>query len=282
MKYYHVDVFSDRTFSGNGLAAVFAGEEEDAGFLQRITKEFNQFETVFIYPAAPDNAYSLRIFTREEELKFAGHPVMGACAVIHREYFSSMQHQHINIRLGERAIKVESENRGTYFHVRMNQGFPEYIRTIRENSLEDIALSLGLNKNDISEKYPVEVISTGLPYLLVPLSGNIEKAGISRNDFELFLERFKAKFVYVFDINTLECRTWDNSGNNEDIATGSAAGPLCAYLVKNGIRNAGEEIHIHQGKFAGRPSIIKCVYDRISNEITVSGDVSFFAEGKII
>ena len=83
---------------------------------------------------------------------------------------------------------------------------------------------------------------------------------------------------------TLECRTWDNNGIVEDIATGSAAGPLCAYLVKHGLKKSNEIINIHQGKFINRPSIIQGWTAQISGntEIFIRGNVSFFASGNLL
>jgi len=97
------------------------------------------------------------------------------------------------------------------------------------------------------------------------------------------LSKLEAKFVYVFDPKTLECRTWDNRGMVEDIATGSAAGPLCAYLVKNGYKKVNEIINIHQGKFVNRPSIIQGWVSQASTsqDVFIRGNVAFFASGEI-
>ena len=126
----------------------------------------------------------------------------------------------------------------------------------------------------------MECVSTGLPYLLVPLRSNVSSSKILRDDFEAFLSNFEAKFVYVFDTNTLECRTWDNFGSTEDVATGSAAGPLCAYLVQHKIKKKDEVIDLHQGKFVNRPSIIKGWVSQ-TGDVFITGEVSFFASGTI-
>jgi predicted PhzF superfamily epimerase YddE/YHI9 len=96
------------------------------------------------------------------------------------------------------------------------------------------------------------------------------------------LNAVNAKFVYVFDINRMEGRTWDNRGMIEDVATGSAAGPVWAYLNKWNICKKTESIIISQGGFVGRPSKIKVYSNPVSGEIYVSGDVRIIAEGKII
>jgi PhzF family phenazine biosynthesis protein len=131
--------------------------------------------------------------------------------------------------------------------------------------------------------YPIETVSTGLPYLLIPLKSNISNSKIMRNDFEDFLSAFKAKFVYVFDTKTLECRTWDNIAHTEDVATGSAAGPLCAYLVKHKIKTHNEVINLHQGRFVNRPSVITGWVSQNENveSVFITGKVSFFACGEV-
>lgn len=122
----------------------------------------------------------------------------------------------------------------------------------------------------------MEVVSTGLPYLIVPITSGIEKAKISIMDFEILLAKFGAKFVYVFDLTTFEGRTWDNGGLIEDIATGSAAGPTAAYLTKHKLAPYDSTIIISQGRFLGRASEIQAYVETKENtvpSIWVSGDV---------
>ncbi|HDZ9482161.1 TPA: PhzF family phenazine biosynthesis protein, partial [Vibrio cholerae] len=124
--------------------------------------------------------------------------------------------------------------------------------------------------------YPMEVVSTGLPYLIVPITSGIEKAKISIMGFEILLAKFGAKFVYVFDLTTFEGRTWDNGGLIEDIATGSAAGPIAAYLTKHKLAPYDSPIIISQGRFLGRASEIQAYVETNENtvpSIWVSGDV---------
>jgi PhzF family phenazine biosynthesis protein len=278
MKYYHVDVFSSKLFSGNGLTIVFPNKEIDDSTLGNIAKEFKQFETVFIY-TKENGAYPIRIFTVEEELGFAGHPVLGTGAIIHKIFYPHDIRKKIIIKIKDRNIIVESEKKDNIFSVTMNQGVPIYINTIPENHYSEIAESLNLTISDIDNRFPLEVISTGLPYLLIPLSNNIDKCKIRHSNFEQLLNKFNAKFVYVFEINSLECRTWDNFGLVEDAATGSAAGPLSAYLIKHKIKKENEIIYISQGKFVNRSSLIESWMK--SQEVYIKGFVSFFSQGEI-
>ena len=107
MHYFHVDVFSERPLAGNGLAVVFPDREIESATLLEITREFRQFETSFIYPAR-DGVFPVRIFTVDEELPFAGHPMLGSAAMIHRRYFGDAGRAEISIALGERIVKLES------------------------------------------------------------------------------------------------------------------------------------------------------------------------------
>jgi PhzF family phenazine biosynthesis protein len=135
----------------------------------------------------------------------------------------------------------------------MDQGKPEFLKQIDSFDVDEIAAALNLSKDNLSE-YPLEVISTGLPYLIVPIVSGIENAKIVISHFEELLCRLGAKFVYVLDVKRFEGRTWDNGGNVEDIATGSAAGPSSAYLYKYNLVQGNCSFEISQGRFLGRPS----------------------------
>ena len=120
--------------------------------------------------------------------------------------------------------------------------------------------------------------------MLIILKKDLEKAQIVHPRFEELLAQSGAKFVYVFDLPNMEGRTWDNAGRVEDIATGSAAGPLGAYLVKYGKARTDTEIILHQGSFVGRPSAITVRVTGTPHTITsvqVSGDVAMVAHGVI-
>ncbi len=278
MKYYHVDVFSSRPMSGNGLTVVFADKDIENAQMLEITQEFRQFETAFIFPQNSTGAYPLRIFTMQEELPFAGHPVLGAAAVVHRVFRFQEEQAQISLDLSGRQLRIESLCKNNLHTETMNQGKPECIRQTDHAYYKQIAGWLSLRENGLETDLPVEVISTGLPYLIVPVR-DIEHARISGKGFEAFLDSLGAKFVYVFDPQTLECRTWDNDGLAEDVATGSAAGPLCAYLVRHGIKKQGEVIRLKQGRHVGRPSEMEGWME--DGNVFIRGGVSFFALGEL-
>lgn len=126
------------------------------------------------------------------------------------------------------------------------------------------------------------MVSTGLPYLIVPVKSGLSKAKIAISDFEGFLSGFGAKFVYVYDVAASEGRTWDNAGIIEDVATGSAAGPIVAFLCRYSFLEPDTDLEIYQGAYVGRPSTITARVTGTRTEMTgvdVSGSVVLVASG---
>lgn len=281
MLFYHADVFSFKCLSGNGLTIIFHNEELDSAYMQRIAQEFKQFETIFLKKTG-ENHYRARIFTVEEELDFAGHPILGATSTIHEHFYADARSKTVVFELNNKILQAESLRKEDYFEATMNQGRPEFKGTIEGEYKDSFLKALNLTERDLHPDYPMEVVSTGLPYLIVPLSSGLDKAKISVDNFEELLGQVQAKFVYVFDVNKMEGRSWDNMGTAEDVATGSAAGPAGAYLYKWNRYYASEDIIIHQGSFVGRPSKIKVFRNKQTDEIMVSGDVKIVAKGELL
>jgi PhzF family phenazine biosynthesis protein len=279
MKYFHVDVFSERPLSGNGLSVVFPDRELDAATLLRIAQEFKQFETSFVFPAT-GGRHPARIFTVQEELAFAGHPVLGMAAVLHSLYHSAEDTAEITVGLAQRDVCLFSERHGPIYEVSMDQGRVEYLCDLKDSLRNEILSWVGLSVEAAKTSLPLAVVSSGLPYLLIPVSEGLDHARIAVGDLEQRLSAFGAKFLYLFDPITLECRTWDNSGVYEDVATGSAAGPLIAYLVRNGQTRVGDELRLFQGKWLGRPCVIR---GRVNTEgrVSIRGAVSILVSGEL-
>ena len=127
----------------------------------------------------------------------------------------------------------------------------------------------------------MQVVSTGLPYLMVPVRpAGLSAARIGGPDFEALLAESGAKFVYVLDPAAPEGRTWDNAGRVEDVATGSAAGPAAAYLIHHGVHPGDSTLKIAQGRFTGRPSIIEVVRRADDGHYWVGGSVAAVATGR--
>lgn len=249
--------------------------------MQQIACEFKQFETIFLKRQQGDK-YAARIFTVEEELDFAGHPILGAAGLLHQEFFADDAEKTITFALKEKEVSTRSVRKNGYYEVEMNQGVPVWGEPVAENWQMEYCKALNLQQEDLCAEYPMEVVSTGLPYLLVPIRSGLKHVRILRTDLEEMLGKCGAKFVYVFDMLKMEGRTWDNLGAVEDVATGSAAGPMGAYLYKHECFVKGETIELHQGSYVGRPSILKVSCKENTGEMLVAGDVVMVTKGEFL
>ncbi len=280
LRYRQVDVFADGASGGNGLAVFWDCPNLSSAAMHLLTNELRQFESVFVQKGEQANYFKTRIFTMQEELDFAGHPLLGAAAVLHEKHSTAEREQWtLQTKVAKIAVATTAIERA--FLVTMHQPRP----TFGDGAVgtpSEIARWIGLSPQDLDSDLPLQVVSTGLPYLIVPIVKDLSKAQIMVDDLERRLNAVGAKFLYVYDVLGSEGRTWDNSGVVEDIATGSAAGPVAAYLCKHRRLSLGEELTIKQGRFVGRPSVIKATV-RGSGEsyegVEVSGRVNFIASG---
>lgn len=280
LDYRHVDVFATAAYSGNGLIVVFCDTlDRPAEQLRRIAEEMRQFETIFVAVEDGTTRVAARIFTVEEELPFAGHPVLGAAAALHERQAGDESTVEWQFSIGGRPLRVISERDERYFTSTMDQG-PAQSSLLPDALRDDAAARLGLASHDLLP-LPLQVVSTGLPYLIVPVTpAGLESARITGSRFEAWLGSFGAKFVYVLDPHSPEGRTWDNAGKVEDIATGSAAGPAAAYLFDHELAAGDALLHLAQGRFVGRPSTIAVTRDDAAH-IWVGGPVRPVAAGRL-
>jgi trans-2,3-dihydro-3-hydroxyanthranilate isomerase len=285
LPFTHLDVFAARPYTGNSLAVVVDPPPLTAGQCLAITRELRHFETIFVSAAAGGGARA-RVFDLERELDFAGHPVLGAAALLHDlDDPGPGATRARSITLAARAVTVETTgDLSTGVLASLDQGRPELIGAPPAAAWPEIAASLGLAAADLDPDLPPEVVSTGLRYLIVPVrSGDvIGRARISRPDFGGFLAGHGAEFAYVLDAAAPEGRHWNNDGILEDVATGSAAGCVAAYLLRHQRIRAGETAGLHQGRFTGRPSRIEITAfgDPASvDRVVVAGRVVRVAEG---
>ena len=291
LEYRHVDVFTRKALSGNGLIVFPEADGLAPEMMQRITREMRQFESIFLAPTAEIHRVGARVFTMEEELPFAGHPVLGAACVLHERLYyvgDAEERAEWTLELPVGPVQVSTTRREGWYEATMDQGQPQFGATLDAEMVSQMLAALNLEESDLYPGLPLEVVSTGLPYLLVPLASGLERAAIVRPGFEALLASVGAKFVYVLHLPTREGRTWDNDGRVEDVATGSAAGPVGAYLVRHGLAAAGAEITLQQGRFLGRPSQMRVRVegadgaDGADGEIAavyVTGDVRMVARG---
>ncbi len=280
LAYRHVDVFSRRALQGNGLVVVLDAEDLSTAVMQQLTREVRQFETAFLTGVdLPGRSARVRIFTEDEELDFAGHPVLGAAAVLHTLLSAPEAEESWALAVAQRRVETRTRGATGWVDAAMDQGVPQFGHAIVGELADAYRDALNLVRGQIHPALPMQVVSTGLPYLIVPVRTGLDSAGISHPDFERLLNVSGAKFVYVLDPDRPEGRTWDNAGRVEDVATGSAAGPAAGYLLHHGVRPAGEPLLIHQGRFTGRPSTIE-VRPEPNGRLWVGGPVAPVAAGR--
>lgn len=280
----HVDVFAERPMTGNGVVVFFEAGEIGAETMQAVTREMRQFESVFLARSEDGTTYDARIFSTAGELEFAGHPILGAAAALHdRE--GTADPRHWRIRIAGRPVAVATRRRRPgRFSATMDQGAPTFMPPLGERPLITILAALGLEPSDAAAALPAQVVSTGLRYLIVPLRRGLDRARIATDTFERLLAANGAQFVYVLDVLAREGRHWENDGSIEDVATGSAAGPAGAYLARHGVVDPGDEIVLHQGRFVGRPSVLRVRVHgarEAIERVEVAGPVATVASGRL-
>jgi trans-2,3-dihydro-3-hydroxyanthranilate isomerase len=301
LKFYQADVFTEDPFGGNPVA-VFPDAHGLTDYqLQQIAREMNLSETVFVLPPTDQAAVvRLRIFTPTQEIPFAGHPVLGTFYVLAQLGLIAATDgvtrvmQECNIGL----FPVELHAReGRICHVVMTQPKPEFLGPVDE--MEDvykIAGVLGLPKYAITGmKWPIEVVSTGLPVLIVPVRTLTAVRSIQPNASTIMdlCSHFGANGIMVFTTVTVEpsatvhARMFAPSiGILEDPATGSASGALGAYLVQNGVVDVAPttDIVVEQGYEIERPSQILVRVesdDDIIKTVKVGGQCVMVVEGTL-
>lgn len=275
---FHVDVFAQGPLTGNGLAVFLNAGGWPAAAMLRLTQEMKQFESIFLAEISAEGARA-RVFTVEEELPFAGHPILGAAAVLHRTQTPDADEGTWLLRLAVGEVPVTTRKLGGHYWAQMNQGAPVFGRTLAAGELAPILARLGLTAGDLTGELAAQVVSTGLPYLIVPVRPEaLARAAIVASDLEGLLAAVGAKFVLVLDAAGRELRTWDNLGRVEDVATGSAAGPVAAYLFSLGLADPALPLTIAQGRFVGRASKIE-VRQGDAGRLLVSGEVWPVAHG---
>jgi trans-2,3-dihydro-3-hydroxyanthranilate isomerase len=257
VRYHHVDVFTRHPYSGNSLA-VFPDAAGLAGSqMARITRELRHFESVFLEPDTDERRWRARVFDLTGELEFAGHPVLGAACVAH-ELRDGGSRERWMMRLKARMVEVTTERCGPgWFSAVLDQGGAEFVDLQAGVARAELAAWFSLTERDLDPVLPPEIVSTGLRYLIVPVgSGALSLARIAAPDLEARLGGLGAQFAYLLDTAGLEGRHWNNDGLVEDVATGSAAGCVAAYLRRHDRLGDGQTATLHQGQFTGRPSQI--------------------------
>jgi len=248
IEYTVLDVFTTRPLEGNQLAVFADGRGLSDEEMQRIGRELNLSETVFLLPAEADGDVRIRIFTPVAELPFAGHPILGTAFVV----ADALATAGVRLETGLGTVPVEMLSEGARLVFgRMQQPIPEIEPYERADELLG---ALGLTKSEL----PIDAYRNGPRHVFVMLSSAAAVAAL-RPDFGA-LAGHDGVGVSCF---ARAGESWKTRmfapalGVSEDPATGSAAGPLALHLARHGQIAFGDEIEIHQGAEIGRPSLLK-------------------------
>jgi trans-2,3-dihydro-3-hydroxyanthranilate isomerase len=274
-RYFVVDVFTDTALEGNQVAIVADGRSYSADLMQRVAREMNFSETVFVLPAEGEGDVRVRIFTPTDELPFAGHPVLG-CAFVTGEALGC-DVVRLETGLGVIPISLEREG-GRIAFGRMEQMVPEWHEYER---VAELLAALGVERSEL----PVEAYPNGPLHVYVALESE-EAVTAVRPDFGAL----SGLGPIAANCFAGSGRRWETRvflpalGMLEDPATGSAAGPLAIHLARHGRIGFGEQIEIRQGAEIGRPSVLYARADGAGDRIErveVGGSAVIVARGEL-
>ncbi len=295
-RYFTADVFTDRVFGGNQLAVFPDGRELSDALMQKIAREFNFSETVFVFPPEdPANTRKLRIFTPENELPFAGHPTVGTAFVLAHAGEIPLVDDEVRIVFEEGVGPVHVSIFGRdgrpistqLSAAKMPEAGPE------PPTIEALAETLSIEPSEIiAGQDGPRTISCGVPFIFVPVKSLdvVRRSRVNSTAWDREIAKHPAPQVFIFTRETetstaqVHARMFAPSMNiEEDPATGSAAAALAGYLAPREDVTAGTvRWTIEQGFEMGRPSIIYLEADLRDGEISavrVAGQSVMVCEG---
>jgi trans-2,3-dihydro-3-hydroxyanthranilate isomerase len=274
-----VDVFTDRPLAGNQLCVVPEAMGLDAGLMQALAREIGFSETTFVTEAGGDR-YAMRIFTPGVEMPFAGHPSLGTAFVLAAEGRITSPARQV-VAAGEFLVEVDIDAE----RARVRQHEPKFGPMV--DDVARTAAAIGLTESDLHPELRPEVVSTGLAHLLVPAkdASVVAWARPEPEALGLLVGALDVTGVYVFSVEgdgEARARFFSAGiGVTEDPATGSAAGPLGAYLSRHGVGGMPGRLRIRQGEEMGRPSELHVDVrtNGESFEVWVEGGVAIVGRG---
>ena len=276
-----LDVFTSVPLTGNGLAVVHDADGVDEATMLAFARETRLSETTFVQTATDERAdYRNRIWTMPGEVPFAGHPSLGTAVAVARRRGECSARYVQQTGAGCQPIAVELDGRAA--RASMVQ---EPASFGPEPDADEVMRAAGLSRGDAHPTRPAQVVSTGLAHLVAPVRDEAlaRAAPPDCKTLRALLEPLGAVVLYLAAVDlaagTARTRGFfvDHAAITEDPATGSAAGPLLAYLRQ---RAGTSELTIEQGAQIGRPSRIECCWEQ--DRPRVAGDVVVVAEGRLL
>jgi len=286
--FVQLDVFTSRPLEGNALAVFSDARGLSDDEMQKLARETNLAETTFILPrdAATERTqgHKVRIFTVNEELPFAGHPTLGTAWFLRQH--SSDDEIVLDLKVGK--IPVRFEQRDGLLFGEMRQAEPQFGST---HPHDVIAGVLGLPLSELDHNLPIQTVSTGMPFTIVPFRSlaTLQKLQIGWNQMAPYLATIGSPAFFYFVCRetvdpaaTLHARMIFYNG--EDPATGSAAGCCTAWAVRYGVLASEAQGLIEQGLERQRPSLIYIRAAKPGDDITnvrVGGNVVHVIDGEV-
>jgi trans-2,3-dihydro-3-hydroxyanthranilate isomerase len=285
-EFVQLDVFTRTPLTGNPLAVFTDARGLSDGEMQALAREMNLSETTFILPrerATEARAgKQVRIFTVAEELPFAGHPTLGTALYLYRlrsdrglkttgEIVLDLKAGRIPVRFAVDSEKAGRDRVDGQVFGEMRQRDPEFGTTL---SREEVARVIGIAVDEISSEWPIQAVSTGLTFTIVPFRNQQTLSGVKFTYAQAseFLKSSSANFFYFLcpkrREGRLEARARMFFYGGEDPATGSAAGCAASWMVQHGVAKTDEQVVIRQGIECGRPSEIYVRATRKGGRVT--------------
>jgi trans-2,3-dihydro-3-hydroxyanthranilate isomerase len=289
MQFYIVDVFAEAPYSGNQLA-VFRGHPDPQTMLQ-IAQEVDYSETTFVTAdQARAGGYDVRIFTSVSELPFAGHPTLGTAVVI-RDKIIGQAVEQVTLNLPVGKIDVRFADDGFIW---MRQKPPQFGHIY---DAEAVAAMLGVETADMDTRYPIQEVSTGLPFIIAPMTSldAVRRATVNLPRFKQMIQQGQAALgadaIFVFcaetvhAANDLHARSFVHlHGAPEDPATGSANGNVAGWLSQHAYFGSDRvQARVEQGYSLDRPSLLLLDAHADADRgivVNVGGRVRWVAEGR--
>ncbi len=292
LRFYMVDVFAEKAYSGNQLAVVVGTEALPTKTMQQLAAEMNFSETTFVTSVPEENGgFRVRIFTPAREIAFTGHPIIGTAWVI-RNYVSAVNSAEVNLNLevGPVPVTFESSADGTELVWFLAPAMSLGATSMRE----PFASALGLSVEDIDATTPIQKVSAGTSAMIVPLS-SLDALQRSKLDLEVYSTLAAEGFpplVYLYCNETHQSHNdicarffFEAHGVREDPATGNGAAFLGAYLLEHKLYSeTGFSVRIEQGYAVRRPSLVM-LRARMQNgkqEVSVGGHVIPTVQGELL
>lgn len=273
-EYVVVDAFAREPLQGNPVAVFFDSADLPAERMQRIAREMNLSEVVFVLPPERGGDARARIFTPVNELPFAGHPMLGAAVAIGQ----SDKAEHLLLETAQGMVPFELDYAASATAVRMRQPLPVW--EPYEHS-EELLATLGVEKSIV----PVEAYRNGPRHVFVGVADVAALSALTPDHRALAAFPDMAANCFAGAGRHWRSRMFSPAyGVVEDAATGSAAGPLAVHLARHGLGGYGKEIEILQGVEMGRPSLMRATAEGsgdLIDTVHVGGHGVVVAHGQI-